>query len=260
MTDELPFPPLKMREAVGPTDLSAFDNPDGAPIFPQIPAAAFESVFDFGCGCGRLARQLIQQQPRPQRYLGIDLHGPLVEWCGQNLAPHAPGFEFRHHDVHYPSWNPGEGKPETAPFPAADASHSLVLAYSVFTHLTQAHAEYYLGEVKRVLAPGGAFFSTWFLFDKLLFPMMQEFQNALYINELNPANAVIFDREWLVDAARRNGLAIVDAEPPEVRGFQWHLLLTAAGDGVEEVELPPDEAPISLEGRRAAAAEPDLRA
>ncbi len=256
---DLPFPPLPMREAVGPTDLAAFDNPGAAPIFPEIPAPAYDSVLDFGCGCGRLARQLIQQQPRPRRYLGIDLHLPLVEWCVDNLSPRAPGFEFRHHDVHYPTWNPGEDKPATAPFPTADDSQTLVIAYSVFTHLIQAHAEYYLEEVARVLAPKGAFHSTWFLFEKSLFPMMQEFQSALYINDLNPANAVIFDRGWLLDATARNGLAITHAQPPSVRGFQWHLTMTAAGTGVRAIDLPPDEAPISADGMRAAATEPDLR-
>ncbi|HZO07354.1 MAG TPA: class I SAM-dependent methyltransferase, partial [Solirubrobacterales bacterium] len=108
---ELPIPPLEMREAVGPTDPAAFDNPGGAPVFPDLPESAYRSVLDFGCGCGRLARQLIQQQPQPQRYLGIDLHPVMVEWCAANLAPAAPQFEFRHHDVHYPTWNPGEGKP-----------------------------------------------------------------------------------------------------------------------------------------------------
>jgi len=259
--DQLPIPPLEMREAVGPTDPAAFDNPSGHPIFPQFPAEAYDSVFDFGCGCGRLARQLIQQQPRPRSYLGIDLHRQLIEWCNGNLAPRASGFEFGHHDVRYPGvWNPGEDKPETAPFPVSDSSRTLVIAHSVFTHLIQAHAEYYLEEAARILAPSGVFISTWFLFEKLLFPMMQEFQNALYINEVNPTNAVIFDRGWLLDAVRRNGLVITAVEPPAVRGFQWQITMMATEDGVEAVDLPLDEAPISAEGIRAAAVEPDLDA
>ena len=36
MTDPLPFPPIEMRMLVGPTDLAAFDNPTGAPVFPDI--------------------------------------------------------------------------------------------------------------------------------------------------------------------------------------------------------------------------------
>lgn len=255
---ELPLPPLEMRQTVGPTDPAAFDNPGGAPIFADLPPAAYRSVLDFGCGCGRLARQLIQQDPRPESYLGIDLHPVLIEWCRENLTPAAPQFEFRHHDVHYPSWNPGEGKPRTAPFPAADASRTLVIAYSVFTHLVEADAEHYLEEVARVLAPDGYFESTWFLFDKRYFPMMQDFQNALYINDRNPANAVIFDRGWLLDAAARHGLAIVAAAAPSVRGYHWRITMAQARAGLETVELPADEAPIDVGGTRAAAVEPEL--
>jgi SAM-dependent methyltransferase len=258
VTSELPIPPLPMREAVGPTDVAAFDNPSGRPVFAQLPGEAYDSVFDFGCGCGRLARQLIQQTPRPRSYLGVDLHLPLVEWAQANLAPQAPGFEFAHHDVRYEAWNPGADKPDLAPFPTADGSRSLVIAFSVFTHLVEAHAEYYLAEVARALAPGGFFYSTWFLFDKRCFPMMQDFQNALFINELNPANAVIFDRGWLVRTAAANGLAITAVEQPEVRGHQWYITMEPVAKGVEAVELPPDEAPISAEGRRAAPSDPRL--
>lgn len=259
MTSDLPIPPLPMREAVGPTDPAAFDNPTGRPIFESVPIEAYDSVFDFGCGCGRLARQLIQQTPRPRSYLGVDLHLPLVEWAQDNLASHAEGFRFAHHDVRYDAWNPGDDKPDTAPLPTDDGSRSLVIAFSVFTHLIQAHAEYYLREVARILAPEGAFYSTWFLFDKRLFPMMQDFQDALYINELNPANAVIFDRDWLLRTTAANGLALTAAEQPEVRGFQWHLTMRRATAMVQTVELPFDEAPLADEmGRRAAASEPDL--
>jgi SAM-dependent methyltransferase len=253
-----PIPHLPMREAVGPTDPLAFDNPTGDPILPHILPETYDSVFDFGCGCGRLARQLIQQTPRPRSYLGVDLHLPLVEWAETNLSPHASGLEFAHHDVRYDAWNPGDDKPDIAPFPTGDGSRSLVIGFSVFTHLIQAHAEYYMSEVARILSPDGVFYSTWFLFEKRFFPMMQDFQAALYINDLNPANAVIFDREWLVRTAAANGLAITAVEQPEVRGLQWYVTMEHAVEGVRAVELPPDEAPVVVGGRRAAASEPDL--
>lgn len=258
MSAALPLPPEEMRAVVGPTDPAAFDNPGGEPVFPGLPLEAYDAVLDFGCGCGRVARQMIQQHPRPGEYLGIDLHPVLIEWCRANLTPLAPEFEFRHHDVHYPAWNPGEGKPAVAPFPSADASRSLVIAYSVFTHLTERDAEHYLDEVARVLRPDGYLESTWFLFEKDLFPMMQDFQNALYINDLNPANAVIFDRRWLVGALESRGLSIAAAEPPAVRGYHWRLTITPARPEVEPVELPRDEAPVDTGGTRAAAVEPQL--
>ena len=46
-----------------------------------------------------------------------------------------------------------------------------------------------------MLRDGGIAVTTFFLFDKAGFPMMQEFQNAPYINLDDPTNAVIFDRE-----------------------------------------------------------------
>jgi len=102
----LPFPPEEMRRLVGPTDPALFDNPGGGPVFPSIPAEAYDSVLDFGCGCGRLARQFIQQMPRPRAYLGIDAHRGMIQWCERNLAPHAAGFRFGHHGVWNQAFNP----------------------------------------------------------------------------------------------------------------------------------------------------------
>jgi hypothetical protein len=89
--------------------------------------------------------------------------------------------------------------------------------------------------------------------------MMQDFQDAPYINDLKPANAVIFHRGWPVRTTAANRLVLTAVEQPEVRGFQWSLTMCRAGEGVDAVELPPDEAPLGDEsGRRAAASEPDL--
>ena len=38
--------------------------------------------------------------------------------------------------------------------------------------------------------------------------MMQDFQNALYINDVDPTNAVIFDRDWVRREAGAAGLTI----------------------------------------------------
>jgi SAM-dependent methyltransferase len=192
---ELPFPPFEMRQLVGPTDESAFDNPTGGLVFGDLPPEQFRSILDFGCGCGRLARQFIQQTPRPDRYEGMDLHAGMIRWASENLAPKASGFNFTHHDVWYPAFNPGEDKPHFAAFPFADGEFSFVIAHSVFTHLTQDQTESYLAEMARVLEPDGVLQCTWFLFEKQDFPMMQEEQNTLFINEYDVRNAVIYDRD-----------------------------------------------------------------
>jgi len=75
----IPMPPPELRALVGPTDEEDFDNPTGEPIYRDfgLPSEVYDSVLDFGRGCGRIARRLLLQSPRPRRYVGIDPHG---EW------------------------------------------------------------------------------------------------------------------------------------------------------------------------------------
>jgi SAM-dependent methyltransferase len=245
-TTELPLPPLELRELVGLTDPAGWTNFTGDPIWPDLPPEAWRFYVDFGCGCGRSARRLLQQRERPRRYLGIDLNREMIAWAQANLAPADPGFSFVHHDVYSAGLNPDPRRPLVAPLPVDDGACSLMEAWSVFTHLAEAQAEWYLDEVARVLAPDGILMATWFLFDKVTFPFMQEFQNALYINEIDPTNAVVFDRAWLRAALAHRGLVIDRAAPPEVRGFAYVLRIRRIAPGVEEVELPEDDAPVGL--------------
>jgi len=240
---EIPVPPEEMRLLVGGLPAESFENPSGGLVFRGTSPADYRAVLDFGCGCGRIARQLLQQHSRPSRYLGIDLHGGMVGWCRANLSPVAPGFQFVHHDVMHLGLNPGEDKPAVLPFPAGDEEFTLVNATSVFTHLVEASARHYLREVARVLVPGGLLHATWFLFEKRDFPMMQSFQNALFINDVDPTNAVIFDRAWLTREAYEVGLQIVDVQPPAIRGFQWTILM-ARDLSRTPVDLPEDVAEV----------------
>jgi SAM-dependent methyltransferase len=242
---DLPLPPVEFRRLVGPVDAAFFDNPSRGAVLPDIGTHAYSFVFDFGCGCGRLARQLIQQRSRPAHYIGVDRHRGMVEWCATHLGPVAPGFEFRHHDVHHEFLNP-TGQRGHVPLPAPDAQVTLFIAWSVFTHLLQADAEFYLRELSRVLGPSGVAVTTWFLFDKRQFPMMQEFQNALMINDVDPTNAVIFDRAWLIDRIAANGLVVTRVVAPTIRGFQWTLHLQKQIVGRQSVEFPEDRAPIGI--------------
>ncbi len=241
-TGELPIPPLEMRKLVGNFEEHAFNNASGARVFEGVDGSSDDFVFDFGCGCGRIARQLLQQREPPKRYVGVDLHRGMIQWCRRNLQPRHASFEFHHQDVFNAGLNP-RGRVKHAPFPAPDKAVSLFTAVSVFTHVLEESAAFYLREMARVLGPNGKAVTTWFLFDKASFPMMQPFQNALFINPRDLSNAVIFDREWLKAEAGNAGLRICAAKPPSIRGFHWHIHFELAVNGAEHVEFPDDDAP-----------------
>jgi len=247
--DRLPYPPFEMRELVGATDLTVFDNPEGKLIFdylePKLGPEVYQKVFDFGCGCGRMARLLIQQRPRPELYVGVDLHEGMIRWCRKNLSLFAPNFSFHHHNVFNARFNPDPGLPSLATFPVPDSQFTLVIAHSVFTHLTEEQAGHYLRECARILAPEGVLYSSWFLFDKEDHPMMHDHDNALYVSYRDPSAVVLFGKQWLRKIARECGLKIFAVAPPGLRGYQWVVLMTRKQD-VEEPDFPPDVAPRGL--------------
>jgi SAM-dependent methyltransferase len=95
-------------------------------------------ILDFGCGCGRVIRHL--------RHLPAELHGcdsnPVaVEWCGEHL----PFARFRVNALGSPLAYDGD-------------AFDVVYALSVFTHLPERWQSFWMGELRRVLKPGGVLF------------------------------------------------------------------------------------------------------
>ncbi len=95
---------------------------------------SFESVLDFGCGCGRTLAWL---QGRVDRIHGSDLHEECVAWCGQ----HIPFADSRRN-----------GK--LPPLDFEDEAFDLLFAISVFTHLNEGDQLEWLAELRRVTRPG----------------------------------------------------------------------------------------------------------
>ena len=90
-------------------------------------------VMDFGCGCGRVARAMVDHV----EITGCDLLPEAVEWCRANL----PGHYFVSN--------------EHPPLPVADASFDALYAISVLTHLDEPLQDAWLSEWQRIVRPGG---------------------------------------------------------------------------------------------------------
>ena len=243
MKIELPMPPVALRRSVGVEDPVHFENPHGILAFSDhVPAEKYRRVFDFGCGCGRVARQMLLQTSNiPERYLGVDLFQPSIDWCNDNLTPANANFEFKHVDVYNAQLNPTGI--QQAPLPTEE-KFSLINAHSVFTHIIEDNLKFYFGECVRVTEPDAIMRATWFLFDKRYFPMMQDFQNCLYINSDDCTNATIYDLNFVQNLYRQFGLRIIDVRRPGIRGHQW-IIYSSKSDG-PSVEFPADDADFGM--------------
>lgn len=158
-----PLPPLWLRRHAGP--VRAFSRA-AEDCRRQLRAwnaiAADASVLDLGCGPGAMALALRNDLGPAARYLGIDVHTPSIRWCRDAFGGDGR-FRFEIADVASP-YGAGTAPAGEYRVPAADGSVDLVIAKSLFTHLTPTEAAHYLGEIRRVLRPDGAALVTAFLY------------------------------------------------------------------------------------------------
>jgi SAM-dependent methyltransferase len=128
------------------------------------PGARF---LDIGCGCGRVARHLLDSPITA--YAGFDRHLGMIEWAQAHIGALDDRFQFQHVDVQsgYAELDSNVGTVSAAEFvfPYDDEVFTGALAASVFTHIDFAATSRYLGETARILAPSGRVAASFFLDD-----------------------------------------------------------------------------------------------
>ena len=124
----------------------------------------FDSVLDFGCGCGRVMRQWHALE-RPRLH-GADYNRELVAWCRRNLP-------FARYE---------QNRLESG-LPFADGEFDLVYALSVFTHLDRDLQLPWMEELGRV-ARGGALILLTLLGESKLDTLDGEERSAFEAGEL----------------------------------------------------------------------------
>lgn len=118
-------------------------------------------VLDVGCGSGLLAIAADPVVRAGGSYRGIDVNLASIRFCERHYPDHA---SFAHLDVSNPSYAPTQAA-ELVEWPVETDSMDVGLALSVWTHLGEERARYYLGELRRVLRPTGVAIVTAFVLD-----------------------------------------------------------------------------------------------
>jgi SAM-dependent methyltransferase len=210
------------------------------------PMSPTDAVLEIGCGIGRDALHLIDVIEPPGRYVGMDITGPSIRWCKENITRDHTNFRFVHLDVRSPMYNPnGAFSTDDVEFPLSNLSFDLVFLHSVFTHMFGDAIEHYLAEIARVLKSTGQVMASFFIVDDDTLAAAdangsaQTFRHtsegADRINDANhPEAAVGFTLERIEAMAAGAGLKVTQ----DHRGF-WSGRNEDAPNGQDIVILEP---------------------
>jgi SAM-dependent methyltransferase len=165
-----------------------------------------DRVLDVGCGVGRIARPLAGYLSIDGAYAGLDVRADAVAWCVRRYR-HLPHFGFVHADLRHPRLNPGGvGDAVGYRFPFDDGSFDVVAVVSVLTHLDEEEILHYLGQVRRVLRPGGRMLATAFV-------VPADAAHGGDPGARPPEGHAVLGEEWLLETLRSAGLDLVELHP-----------------------------------------------
>ena len=175
-------------------------------------------VLDVGCGVGRMAYALAHHLTPPGRYEGFDVVAQCID-LAQRRFGELPHFRFQRVDVVNRHYNPGGAQSaESFAFPYPDASFDLVFLASVFTHMRPSDVRHYLGEIRRVLRPGGHCLATAFLIDgearrglaggRAPLPLRHPLEDFFVVDPARPEAAIGYPEEVFLDWVRARGFTV----------------------------------------------------
>ncbi len=163
------------------------------------------SVFDLGCGSGRLATALAKERIALQ-YLGTDVVQDLLDYAKSKTPAHFRYVLHRELSV-----------------PAESSSVDIACAFSVFTHLLHHETFMYMEDIRRALKPGGklvfsflefASNSHWTVFEHTI--MAQRGNTTPPLNTFIERTAIevwVQRAGWHVDRYIEEWEAVGDSEP-----------------------------------------------
>lgn len=166
-----------------------------------------DRVLDVGSGLGRVAWPLARLLTTGT-YDGLETVRGYQQWCVEGLGLDPRRFRFHLADLYSSFYNPaGTIRPEEYRFPFPDGAFTLVIATSLFTHLSAGATANYLREIARVLEPGGRLFASFFVLDSESREALATgptapsftapFEHGMLSDPENPDFAIAFDAEWL---------------------------------------------------------------
>jgi SAM-dependent methyltransferase len=202
-------------------------------------------ILDVGCAAGRLSLPLLDMldPDKGGSYEGFDVNADSITWAERTIGGRYGNFCFSHIDAANSVANP-RGKLDAASLklPYRDAAFDLIIANGLFPHVTGEVAWNYLAELRRLLAPSGSIYSTWFLWDEQTAEQVETLDSAFKFrsardgyrlaNPARPEATVAYPYDHLVTELDRVGLRVTTETRGNwrARGNQGEDILILAGE------------------------------
>ena len=176
----------------------------------------YHQVLDAGSGIGRMDIPLTQFLDKTGTYEGFDVVQKGVDWCTEHITTRFPNFRFQYVAIDNDLYRTDGGSAVQFQFPYESCRFDLIIVNSVFTHMLPEEVDHYLGEISRVLKPGGVCYATFFLFDeKTVWPEGFSFPSdygyyRLMDDEVKSANVAFEEKYPTEKLAGKHGLSVKD--------------------------------------------------
>ena len=161
-------------------------------IYDHLEKTEGNQILDVGCGTGLFA---IASEPYVQLkgcYTGIDVQKREIDFCREHFK--APYFQFEHLDYKNAAYTKlGTDNPPA--WQIQNNSQHLVTALSVWTHLNEKDARFYLSEVNRVLRPGGKAIISFFCLDEIYRKTLPEKNEEIGKFHSTPKKMWVYDKQ-----------------------------------------------------------------
>lgn len=193
-----------------------------------------DRVLDIGCGYGRLLTGLsIVFTDNPPSYTGIDVNTRAITWTQRHLGSLYPWAGFLRINMKNERYNPrGSGRSAISTLPFDVATFDAINLYSVFSHLMTDDVEFYLREMRRILAPSGKVFLTAFVEDGV--PEVEENPEDSGLPNVGRLHIVRYNREFFDGLVRNHGLTIQQfSYGRETDGQSAYILGPSSGEADE---------------------------
>lgn len=210
--DVLPMPPIELAARVGVAagvDPMRFYLDEGARLrrlVDELLPADWQwdgkRVLDFGCGSARVLRHFAPEAAHAD-FVGCDIDAPSIEWAKGHLSP--PFRFFRNQ--------------EAPPLGLDPASLDVIVAMSVFTHITDRWADW-LAEMHRLLAHDGLLLASFLgagMWEALVQDEYREDEMGMAVSRAwDEPYAWVFHSEWWLREHWGRGFEVVRIERPAI--------------------------------------------